>query len=282
MPASRVVPAAWLGVYRVVGGRILVVSPPTLDLIDGRCRAGGPGLYAGVTIRVLGWRAEAVGPVGYVTLESVRVERSLGVERLGYQVDGPGFVFRIEYEDSSRRVSQVGVPRVIDTSAVLSLADGYYEAVLVSPVYGEEPGTLPPLLAGRAGLVAVDVQGYYRVGLGAPGGERLVSLSHTGEEEGEGPSSVYVNVMTRGYGTVTVQYRGGEEFLRDPRGPRLSDPTGAGDAFTGALLVLLAEGYAVEDAVAEASEVVASVLPDIQSRALLDCDWIGSYSINTL
>ena len=282
MPASSVVPAAWPGVYRVVGGRILVVSPPTLDLVDGVCRAGGPGLYAGATIGALGWRAEAIGPVGYATLESARIERSLGVERLGYHVDGPGFIFRLEYEGSSRRVSQVGVPRVIDASTVLSLADGYYEAILVSPIYGEEPGILPPLLAGKARVVAVDVQGYYRVGLEAPGGERLVSLSHTGEEEGGGPSSVYVNIVTRGYGAVTIRYRGGEAVMRDPRGPRLSDPTGAGDAFTGALLVFLSEGYAVEDAVAEASGIVASVLPDIQSRALLDCDGVNGYSINTL
>ncbi|MCE4619713.1 MAG: PfkB family carbohydrate kinase [Desulfurococcales archaeon] len=264
-----------------MGGRILVVSPPTLDIINGECRAGGPSLYAGATIGALGWRAEAVGPVGYVTLESARIERSLGVERLGYRVDGPGFVFRLEYEGSSRRVSQVGVPRVIDAGTVLSLAEGYYEAVLISPVYGEEPGILPPLLAGRAGLAAVDVQGYYRVGLEAPGGERLVSISHSGEEEGGGPSSVYVNIVTRGYGTVTIQYRGGVASLRDPRGPRLGDPTGAGDAFTGALLVFLAKGYAVEDAVVEASEVVASVLPDIQSRALIDCGRVNGYSINT-
>ncbi len=253
-------------------GRILIVSSPTIDIIRGRCRAGGPSLYAGGLASLMGWEAYAIGPYGYSTYPTVMVEDSLGVRRTGYPTPGRGLVFTIEYDGDDRRIRMVGDPQVMDDGRVAGLAreNAPYDAILISPVYGEEYGSVPPLLSGYARYTALDVQGYYRVGLPSPGGERLVSIVHLSEDEGEGPATTYVNIVTRGYGRVTIHYRDGLLELRDPQGPILDDPTGAGDAFTGALLIYLSRGYTVEDAVVEASRSVSSILPLLHERAWLD------------
>ena len=253
--------------------RLLVVSPPTIDLINGKCRAGGTGLYAGATASMLGWNAYAIGPYGYVSWLALRVESLLGVVRLGYIVNGRGLVFRLEYFPSGRRVYMIGDGVVFDHQEVLKSTDGvgWFDAVLVSPVYGEEIGVLPPLLSSRSRIIALDVQGYVRSGLEVPGSGSLVSIIHSGEDEGEGPSNVLLRVVTSGYGSIRLFYRNKILSVLDPVGPQLTDPTGAGDSFTGALLVYLGKGYPVEDAVILASEAVSSLLPLIHEQAGIDC-----------
>lgn len=255
--------------------RLLVVSPPTIDVIGDRCRVGGPAVYAGAVFRRLGGLAYAVGPVGFRTLGTVWVERRLGVWRLGYYYGGEGLVFNIKYLGGGRRiVSLESSTNGLDPSVVLSASSGLglLDAVLLSPLYGEEWGMLAPLLSARSRLVAVDVQGYVRAGLDpspTSGGAVLVHASRG--EVGEGLPILYY-VETDGPGDIILVERSGMRLVARPRGGLLRDPTGAGDAYTASLLYYLLEGYPVEDSLELASEVVYSVLPSIQEELWLeDC-----------
>ena len=256
--------------------RALVVSPPTIDVLEGGCRAGGPALYAGYAFRELGVEPYAVGPVGHATMEVVRVEWGLGIRRAGYMIAGPGMVFEISYEGPSRTIRARSSVPVIDTSPVLGVAGGigYLDVALVSPVYGEEYGGLPLLLQGYSRMVALDVQGYSRRGLLYPWSIGEVQVVHASEGEAPYRPSAWLFLLTRGPGRVDVYMYGRLLGGVDPPGGVLEDPTGAGDAFTAAFLGYLLRGYGVEDSVALASEVVPSLLEEVHGGA-----WIGDCSV---
>jgi len=245
--------------------RLLVVSPPALDLLDAGARPGGPGLYAGAAFALMGGHAYTVGPVGYCTLPVVAAERGFGVERLGYSVAGPGYVNRLVYTGRGRMVSRVhGVPG-LDPGPVLAAAGRYWwDAVLVSPLAGEDHG-VPRILQGYARLVALDVQGYARGGLEPWLVAGRVQVLHAGDGEPWRGDAARIVTVTSGPGPVEVYVDGVLAGVYRPRTP-IGDPTGAGDVFTGILLYGLARGLSPLEAVEQALDLVAPLLEEIHRR----------------
>jgi len=240
---------------------LLVVSPPALDLVSEGARPGGPGLYAGAAFTREGGRAAAVGPAGYCTLETVRVEERLGVPRLGYTVSGPGHVNRLVYTGSGRRVDILYTPPALDPGEVAGGLAWGWDAVLLSPLAGEDPG-VARLLEGRVRVVAVDVQGYARAGVEPWLLYDRILVVHAGDGEPWRPGAGRVVVVTRGPGPVDVYLDGSLAGRVYPEGA-LGDPTGAGDVFTALFLMgLLEDGdplSAARRAVERVPEALASI-----------------------
>ncbi|MCE4612446.1 MAG: hypothetical protein F7C07_01245 [Desulfurococcales archaeon] len=242
---------------------LVIVSPPTLDLIriGGRAftKPGGPALYGGFGARLVGVRVFSVGPVGYLTLESTRAERLLGVVRGGYSTASPGFVFSHEYEAGYRRSSVLHRGPAMDPQAVLDLVDrARPDMALLSPIYGEEWGLLAEQLRQMVDCMALDLQGYVRAGLGdlflGVVRGRFTLLHASDEDIGPGmlgslESSGYI-VYTAGTGPIRIVYNRGRLDLTI-RGPKkiVEDPTGAGDIFTVLALYRFCSTWDVEEAV---------------------------------
>lgn len=260
--------------------KLAVVAPPTLDFIGGACRAGGPAVYAGGVFAGLGGTVTAVGPFGYLTGAVVRVEEELGVRRAGYPVPGPGLVFELEYRGPVRTATPLTEPVALDPQVVLEYLDAhaYFDAVLLDPVYGEDWGGLQPLLSRYARLSGVDVQGYVRVGLDPVALRGSAQLAHGSRGELSGGTMALLTVVTDGPGRITlIESRGPVATVNPVRG-MLRDPTGAGDAYTAALLHHILEGYTLGDSLVYASETVVSRLPLIHEAAgRVECGWLEAW-----
>lgn len=234
-----------------MGGTALIISSPTKDVIHIRgesyVKPGGPALYAGATLAGRGYRVLALGPYGYETLETVKVESMLGVERLGYYYsDSPGMVFAHFYRGGSR-ISRVDsrAPGIDQSLVVEAVREASPDIVLLSPVYGEEAGPIVQLLASAAtnSCLAVDVQGYVRVygGLWAQmastGRYTIIHASSddfgVGEALGSGVKGVIVH--TSGVGPIRIVKGGKVSMVIEPPIEEYHDPTGAGDIFTSLL-----------------------------------------------
>lgn len=253
-----------------MAAKLVVYAPPTVDVKGGQAFPGGPGLYASAAARVLGAEAVLVGDYGYCTQAALRVEARLGAKRRGAPRPGPGAVFLMDYRGEERFFTVAGLPHPIRCSHAVHPGIG-----LLSPVYGEAPA--PSTLLGAPG--GVDAQGYARAGLEALVDEPGIILHYSRGELDGPPKRPFLTVETDGPRPVTVYVRG-EPACRVPvRGARLEDPTGAGDAFTAALLLLLARGLDPCGAVEEASRTVPEALetareamePFDASTCHLDC-----------
>ena len=247
--------------------RVLVVSPPALDIEGGRARPGGPGVYAGGALALLGHRVAAVGPVGYCTLPVASFESLVGVERLGYPVVGPGYVNELVYTGGGRIVRPLSRVPAFDPSMVARASQDYWDAIIVSPLWGEDPGALLGLLHSSTRLLVVDVQGYARAGVEPWLLYRGIQILHAGDGEPWEPGSASIVVATGGPGPVRVYWRGRLEGVYRPRPWRLRDPTGAGDVFTALLLDAILSGDTLEEAVGWALDMVGPVLERVQAVA---------------
>ncbi len=245
--------------------KVLVVSPPTIDLIDGEPRPGGPGLYAGLSFSMLRARPILIGPVGVETLETAWAERRLGLERIGYPTVEPGAVFKLSYQGPERIVKAIHRPPPIDHVKVLeALSREFWDAVLLSPLSGEETGHLLALLWQHARLVVVDAQGYHRSGLKKVLNARgLYQVVHASGPEAAGLGAWGLLVETNGMGEIRLSSPWISGVI-NPVGPRLRDPTGAGDIFTATLTLGLLRGATPLEAVREAAAIVPELLPRIQ------------------
>jgi sugar/nucleoside kinase (ribokinase family) len=223
---------------------------------------------------MVGWRVYAVGPWGWETVDTTAVERDVGVERLGYQAAGRGAVFRHVYGPRGRVSEILGRPEGFRVEEVLRAVDEVRpDAVLISPVTGEEAGHAAALLAQRSDVrcVALDVQGYVR-GYGGswPGllpGARTLLVHMSSDDEGAGEALRWVAgrhllVYTRGAGPVTIAGPGGLSASLPGPSKIVRDPTGAGDIFTAIALAEWCSGAPVEEAVARALEKTPEALEE--------------------
>ena len=259
---------------------VLVASPPTMDYMvyeDSVVpRPGGPALYSSFGASMVGWRVYAVGPWGWETMATTRVEWELGVERLGYQAAGRGAVFRHVYMGNRRFSEILGRPEGFRVDELLRAIDEVKpDAILLSPITGEESGYVAELLAHRTDVkcVGLDVQGYVR-GFGGvweafipEGRSYLVHISSddTGEEgvwRAVGlMGSRGVLVYTRGPGPVSLIIGGSELRLPGPA-RQVKDPTGAGDIFTTITLASYCESGDIVYAVKRALELTPEALEE--------------------
>ncbi|HEX6947820.1 MAG TPA: ribokinase [Acidimicrobiia bacterium] len=110
--------------------------------------------------------------------------------------------------------------------------------------------------------------------------EAAILLGHD-PDSGEAPENLASELRGRGVGTVVVTLGGDGALVSDDDGvrsipavpaPAIVDTTGAGDAFTAALSVALAEGRTVDDAVRFAAAAgahavsIAEVIPALARR----------------
>ena len=210
--------------------------------------------------------------MGYLTSYTVKVEERLGVERIGYHDNYEGLVFRIVYENRHRRIWLETRKRTFEPSIILTQLRelGVIDAILLSPIYGEEWGSLQPLIAMHSRLTALDVQGYVRIGLDPVSSRGAIHIVHGSSDEIDGGFPVHYTVITDGPGEIWLEKWGRVYHKMMPRGGVLRDPTGAGDGFTAALLYHLLEGYPFEDAVEMASEAVYSLLPEVHREIWIE------------
>jgi len=230
---------------------IRVAAQPTLDYVylGGRleARPGGPGVYAAAAAAVLGAEVRLEGGYGYCGLSGVEAEARLGARRAGRPWPGRGPVFILAYSPGGDRAYSVASR----PAPMWPLEAGS----LASPLYGEVPPLAPP----GGPLAALDAQGLARAGYdGVPRGA-AVAVHYSRGELARAPP-VPVAVETDGYGPMRVFSWGRLECVASPRGRRVADPTGAGDAFTLALTFFLGRGLDACGAAEEASRVVPEAL----------------------
>lgn len=229
------------------GCRALIVSPPTIDIIalDGSTvvRPGGPGLYAGYALKHAGCEVSLLGPAGSETLMTARVERELGLERIGYMTPLAGFIFRLEYKGGKRRVSFSGDRSAVDPQILRSaLRREDPDLLVLSPIFGELSPSDAVAACVEISHCAVDAQGFVRGGLEVPSGVPLLHASDDDISYDEvRKHRAKVIYYTRGDGPVSVIVDG-KEFLIAGPGERLEDPTGAGDVFTALVAHFTKEG----------------------------------------
>ncbi|GAB6148520.1 PfkB family carbohydrate kinase [Stetteria hydrogenophila] len=258
--------------------RLLVVAAPTIDLPGGggKPRPGGPTIYAGCAGALLGCEALASGPVGLEHAGPVvEAHRRLGVRLEPIYYPGPSFVFRLTYEERGRRAELAAAPRggsIPLTLLASLLSRARPDVVVFSPVAFEVPPPAVPLaLLSGARVVAVDPQGYSRVLGGAwpsalaRGGYTFIHYSaDDAQPAGSVPGLVY---YTRGAEEGAVMLNGAKLGVI-PRPRRvLSDPTGAGDAFTAAVACCLAGGGDVVECAREAVSIVPEALEEAHRAA---------------
>ncbi len=249
---------------------LLLVSPPATDLIlrpgsYRRARPGGPALYAGAAAAVLGYRALAVGRWGWANACSVAAERILGVERLSPAEPSMGAVFLLDYTGPERRVEALSRPPATPLDEALrTIGSSRPPAAVINPLYGDLHPGLPALLRGSLPILGLDIQGYARAGLleALPRGSADIVHASAGEAPLEALARLGgLTVVTSGYGPAWLLGGGGRSLLfKKPLGPRLEDPTGAGDAFLALLVILMLEGLDPAEAAVEASRLVAGAL----------------------
>ncbi|MGC9071324.1 MAG: hypothetical protein ACP5HK_01300 [Acidilobus sp.] len=226
--------------------RALIASSPTLDEIvleHLRLKTnapGGPGLFAGLALRRLGYEVCNVGYYGPDLVESVRTEESIGVKRVCC-IGQEGLKIRHIYDpNGTRKTTIISKPRPLTLSDLdKSLKTCGPDLVIVSPNYDEVP--LDLLMAFRSRWpVSLDAQGYFRSQQGEwlrriP--EGVVKLIHMSDDDG--PMDVARQLAKRfeavlytvGPGGAVI-FSGGLATAIPSRGPRLDDRTGAGDVIT--------------------------------------------------
>ncbi len=250
-----------------------VYSNPTIDVIGGGARAGGPGLYAALAARILGFEARVYGAIGgdgaWVLEEYTKRGARIGSVQM--HLDDKTTRMRIEYRGPGRLILVEELGPLINTIPARSPR-------MVSPVIGEFEANLLHVLARGA---FVDVQGVVRVRK-----RGLLELTHNpicarlledaklvhgdARELGACTNSSSIPEMLEKLVTVSYKvsivlslgYRGalylenGEVYHIPAWGPETTDPTGMGDVMLASMVYLNAyEGLSLLDAVRVATVV---------------------------
>jgi len=252
--------------------RVLIAAPASTDtVVTGRAsysRPGGPALYAGGAAALLGHEVYAYGGWGHENLCTIRAERAMGVERFSLPSPGPGAVLMLDYTMPGRRVAIKSPPPRVCTGLLRAVRILRPDLVIVSSIHGDICPQVLPLVRHHATTV-LDVQGYHRAGMKSliPGGAADAIHATGREAQGIPGGAAPVIVETSGYGPVRMIKAEGETLLLDkPPGPRLEDPTGAGDVFTLLLALGLARGMSPEEAALSAAGLVHAILGEVHRR----------------
>ena len=261
--------------------RALVISAPTLDLLEFASKGasgrapGGPGLFAGIAFKRLGYEVCSVGPYGPRVENVVRFEQSLGLRRLCCPNQGEGFVIHHVFPLSGpRRSKVVSVAKPLHPSQVAEAVESCDpDIILVSPNYDEVP--VEALQALRTSQhVVLDVQGYARSmgdGWWSRIPEGIARLVHMSDDDG--PYSIARELSARFEAVLyTVGPGGAVAFTRGSptampsRGPELEDRTGSGDVITALTSHnYLVRGLPLEDAYLESLEAFVEIMREAMS-----------------
>jgi len=249
--------------------RALIIAPPTLDIVGGAARPGGPALFAGHALAIHGAEPLAYYPHPPWLHETLKAESLAGVERLGAaRAECRGPVFRHTYLSGGRRVSELlEPPCTLDPQGVLwAAAAASPRFILYSPLHGEDPGALAALA--HRYRVYLDLQGYARAGVEPP--RAPVAAAHASSDDYSLAEARALSealgwlLYTEGEAGGVVLYRGSPAAAIPPPHTVLRDPTGAGDAFT-ALTAFAVEcrGLGVAEAAGWAARSVALALKSL-------------------
>lgn len=248
----------------------LIIAPPTIDIIAGTPRPGGPALFSGHALRLHGVEPLAFYPHPPGIYTALSAERRVGVKRLGAaRAECRGPVFIHEYQRGGKRKTRLLEPPCpVDPAEALSYAEhSSPDFVLLSPLYGEEPGMAAELL-GHKYRVYLDLQGYARAGLEPP--RAPIAAAHASSDDMSLDEAAAASrrlgwlLYTTGESGGVILYRGNQVASLPKPIDKVRDPTGAGDVFT-ALTAYAVEcrGLDILEAARWASQSVALALKSL-------------------
>jgi len=241
---------------------LTVVGYIVLDYISkGRTTTGpllgGPSIYASLAARALGASVLVISTVGY-DFDKKKFEwlRKHGIPTTNIRASSlPTTSFKIRYQNGDRTMR---VDPVCERLREDDLPQFTSASVHIGPVLREVPLPLALKLRGRTEIMSVDPQGYVRTrlqnGTIKNSQWRTVSMLRKtdvlkiSESEvtgilGTKPSArkllklgPRVVLLTKGKGGVTLLSRDEGNFFLPAYKTDVIDPTGAGDALTGAFL----------------------------------------------
>lgn len=253
---------------------------------------GGKGANQAYTCGKLGSRVEMLGSVGADDYGDALLEnlRSVGVEtgclqRLSQTNTG---LAMIGVEDSGNNAIMVDLganlhtdtayisanwQRIAAADAVIMQLEIPIDAVTLAARISKEQGKLVVLDPAPAAPLPDEL--YRNVDILKPNESELAILTGMPVHSTEDAKKAALFLLEKGVGTVVVTLGGdgalvacGEDVVHYPAKPvKAVDTTAAGDSFTAAMTMLLAEGYPLEDAVRFAIEVSSLVVtrPGAQS-----------------
>jgi len=256
-----------------MGGDILIISAPTLDLIGKRRRAGGPGLYGGIAAKLMGYKPAVLGPSGWDDTLALKAYLSAGIDYVGPVLPGCAYRFKHEYTSEGRLSRITCRASALGSEALHDMSLSGHGPVVASPVGCELSPSLIGYLGNNLGLTALDAQGivrcYPETWLGMLGSSPLASLIHlSNDDTPELPLLRGVLAYTTGAdgGYVLVD---GKIHSRIPSAERpLDDPTGAGDVFTVIAAIISWETGDPVEAAHKAGELVPETMREV--RAVVD------------
>ncbi len=233
-----------------------VYSSPTLDLVKGSLRVGGPGYYIAMALKTANVEAElrliGCGGKGQVFNTYRRLFKHLTL------LDGPVIVFEID-ETGERR--KLGLRAHCGKAQSYTLAG---DIAVVSPVYWDISAHVPPKISTSYRTVVFDVQGYTR--LGEDSVERSARLLPATVQEARRnvvvrgsvddivfPSeldhvSELIHVLTAGGRAIIVLEDSHLTLIKPQNLLNDVDTIGAGDAYDIYLALALYEGYTLTEA----------------------------------
>jgi hypothetical protein len=218
--------------------KILIVGSPTLDYINGKLRAGGPGLYGGLAAKALGCEVYVLGPLGVEDIGVVRVFEYLNIKFLGPLMPGCGPRFKHVYYKNKRVSTLLCKPSPLSYSHFKIVNDQNFDALVLSPVHCEILPSLISWIYSNLSLspTIIDLQGFIRCydGLWRSVLQVFKTFYHVSADDLKEPLEVKRGII--GY---TLGPEGGY-IIEDERIvsylPKVSkefeDPTGAGDIFS--------------------------------------------------
>lgn len=227
-----------------------------------RWRLGGPPAYCSVAALALGASVSAISKVGpdFGEKSLARLQR-IGLNLAGVEVvDAPTTRFRIEYLNEERRLRLESKCEPIHPENVR--AAGEARVFHIAPVIDEVPTETALAAARKARLASLDPQGYTRamardgsvrsrkwldrsllkrIDVYKSSGRELQAITRA-SSAGRGLRKICttgpeIAMATLGSRGVIMCIRKGKIWSMPASGPaRVTDPTGAGDAYIGAFL----------------------------------------------
>ncbi len=251
-----------------VNNKIVIIGAPTLDIINNKIKAGGPGIYGGSIAHILGCNVYSLGPLGVADLALLRIYKDLKVNYLGPIRLGYAYRFKHHYT-KNRRISKIldkPEPEALSFEDLSPLKNERFNAIIVNNVYCEvTPSLIKWLhLNVRYDLLVIDLQGLFRCYRKA---ETLINTFQTFYHVSKDDIDYIPKI--KGILIYTMGSKGSLIIMKDrtinlsPPNKIFRDPTGAGDIFVTSFTCLFIRKADVIGAAQEAAKLTENFLPEV-------------------